>query len=85
MADHWWIRRHTNGWNAHVYWSDEHRNYSASAMPAETLHDRRVPHVRFYENDEQVARNNADRGAHTDCDDRCPGWEEMEADATVRP
>ena len=77
MADRWWIRRHTNGWNAHVYWSDEQGNYSASALPADTPLDRRAPHVRFYESDEQVARDNADRGAHADCDNSCPGWEEV--------
>jgi hypothetical protein len=46
-------------------------------MPAEIPLDRRVPHVRFYEGDQLVARNTADRGAHADCDDGCPNWEEM--------
>jgi len=48
-------------------------------MPAEIPLDRRVPHVRFYEGDQLVARNTADRGAHADCDDGCPNWEEMPA------
>jgi len=77
MPDRWWIRRHSNGWNARVYWSGQHRNYSASAMPAEIPFDRSVPHVRFYERDQQVARNTADRGAHADCDDGCRNWEEV--------
>lgn len=78
MADRWWVRRHANGWNAYVYWSADDENYSASMLPADSTLDTTVPpHVRFYERDERVARYNADRGAHEDCDDSCQPWEEM--------
>jgi hypothetical protein len=79
MANHdrWWVRRHTNGWNAYVYWSAEHQNYSASTGSATAPLSHGVPHVRFYEVDVAVARANADRGAHHDCDDTCPEWEEF--------
>ena len=71
----WWVRRHTNNWQALVFRLPDREVYLAMASSRDP--DSRGGGQPF-EHTLEEAQVYADKAAHHDCDGKCPGWQVLD-------